>query len=63
MPEGHFLIEILAKLGKILVIRELHVVTARVLFLKVLDLWINSQRVRKNLCAKVTFSRENVLDF
>uniref|UniRef100_A0A2N9EHT2 Uncharacterized protein n=1 Tax=Fagus sylvatica TaxID=28930 RepID=A0A2N9EHT2_FAGSY len=63
MLEGHFLIEIPAKPGKILAIRELHVVAALVLFLKVPDLRINSQRVGKNLCAKVTSSGENVPDF
>ena len=38
MPEGHFPIEIPAKPGKILAIRELHIVAERVLFLKVPDL-------------------------
>ncbi len=40
MPEGHFPIEIPVKLGKILAIRELHVVAERVLLLKVPDLRI-----------------------
>ena len=63
MSKGHFLIEISAKPRKILAIRELHVMATCVLFLKVLDLRINSQRVGKNLCAKVTSSGENVPDF
>jgi hypothetical protein len=60
---GPFSIEIPANLGKILAIRELHVVAARVLFLEVLDLQINSWQVGKNLCTKVTSSGENVPDF
>ncbi len=63
MPEGYFPIENPTKPGKILAIQELHVVAARVLFLKVLDLRINSPRVGKNLCAKVTSPGENVPDF
>ena len=63
MPEGHFLIEIPAKQGKILAIRELNVLAALVLFLKVQDLRINSQWVGKNLYAKVTSPGENVSDF
>jgi hypothetical protein len=59
MSEGYFPIEIPAKPGKILAIRELHVVSERVLFLKVLDLRIKSQRVGKNLCAKATSPGEN----
>jgi hypothetical protein len=54
-----FLIEIPAKPGKILAIRELHVVSECVLFLKVLDLWIKSQRVGMNLSAKATSPGEN----
>jgi hypothetical protein len=38
MPEGHFPIKIPAKPGKILVIRELHVMAEHVLFLKVPNL-------------------------
>ncbi len=41
MLEGYFLIEIPAKPGKILAIRELQAVAARALFLKVLNLRIN----------------------
>ena len=55
-PEGNFSIEIPARLGKILAIRELHVVSECVLFLKVVDLWIKSLWVGKNLCANVTSS-------
>ena len=59
MSDGCFLIEIPAKPRKILEIRELHVVSKHVLFLKVLDLWIKSQRVGKNLSAKATSLGEN----
>ena len=38
--EGNFLIEIPARPGKILAIRELHVMSEHVLSLKVIDLWI-----------------------
>ncbi len=55
-PEGNFPIEIPARPGKILAIRELHVVSERVLFLKVVDLWIKSLWVEKNLYANVTSS-------
>jgi hypothetical protein len=48
-PEGNFPIEILARPGKILAIRELHAVSEHVLFLKVMGLWITFQRVGKNL--------------
>jgi hypothetical protein len=57
--EGCFPIEILTKPGRILTIRELYVVSERVLFLKVPDLRIKSQRVGKNLCAKATSSGVN----
>ncbi len=40
--EGNFLIRIPTKPGRILAIRELHVVSKNVLFLKVMDLRINS---------------------
>jgi hypothetical protein len=59
MSDGCFLIEIPAKPRKILEIRELHVVSKHVLFLKVLDLRINSQQVGKNLRAKATSPGEN----
>jgi hypothetical protein len=41
------------------VIRELHVMSERVFFLKVVDLQIKSQRVRKNLNANATFPGKN----
>uniref|UniRef100_A0A2N9HJ57 Uncharacterized protein n=1 Tax=Fagus sylvatica TaxID=28930 RepID=A0A2N9HJ57_FAGSY len=59
MPKGNFPIEIPVKLGKILAIRELHVMSERVLFLKVLNLQIKSQQVGKNLCVKATSPGEN----
>jgi hypothetical protein len=59
MSKGCFPIEIPAKSGKILAIRELHVMSERVLFIKVPNLRINSQRVGKNLRAKVTSLGEN----
>jgi hypothetical protein len=59
MPKGNFPIEIPVKLGKILAIRELHVMSERVLFLKVPNLQIKSQQVRKNLCVKATSPGEN----
>jgi hypothetical protein len=59
MSKGNFPIEIPVKPGKILAIRELQVVSERVLFLKVLDLQIKSQRVGKNLCTKATSPGEN----
>ena len=58
-PEGNFLIKIPARPGKILVIRELHVMSERVLFLKVVDLRIKSLWVGKNLCANATSREEN----
>jgi hypothetical protein len=42
-PEGNFPIEILARPGKILAIRELHAVSEHVLFLKVMGSWITFQ--------------------
>ena len=54
LPEGNFPIEIPARPEKILTIRELHVVHEYVLFLKVLDLRINSLQVRKTLCTSAT---------
>ena len=41
--EGNFPIEILARPGKILAIRELHAVSEHVLFLKVMGSWITFQ--------------------
>jgi hypothetical protein len=41
------------------VVRELHVVFERVLFLKFVDLRIKSQRDEKNLSAKATSLGEN----
>jgi hypothetical protein len=55
-PEGNFPIEIPARLGKILVIRELHAVSEHVLFLKVMGSRITFQRDGNNLCASVTSS-------
>ena len=55
-PESNFLIEILARPGKILAIRELPVVSEHVLFLMHPSLWITLQRVRKNLYASVASS-------
>uniref|UniRef100_A0A2N9F0U6 Uncharacterized protein n=1 Tax=Fagus sylvatica TaxID=28930 RepID=A0A2N9F0U6_FAGSY len=49
LPEGNFPIKIPARPEKILTIRELHVVHGYVLFLKFLDLRINSLRVGKTL--------------
>jgi hypothetical protein len=54
---GCFPIEILARPGKNSAIRELHVVSEHVLFLKVLDLRIKSQRVEKNLSTRATSPR------
>jgi hypothetical protein len=53
LTESHFPTEISAWPGKILEIRELHVVAECVFFLKVPNLWINSQRAEKTLCTKV----------
>uniref|UniRef100_A0A2N9GXH5 Uncharacterized protein n=1 Tax=Fagus sylvatica TaxID=28930 RepID=A0A2N9GXH5_FAGSY len=55
-PEGNFPIEIPARLGKILVIRELHAVSEHVLFLKVMGSRITFQRDGNNLYASVTSS-------
>ena len=55
-PEDNFPIGIPARPGKILAIRELHAVSEHVLSLKVIDLRITLQRVRKNMCASVTSS-------
>ena len=57
MTEGHFSIEIPAWSGEILEIQELHVIAECVLFLKILNLRINSQWAEKTLCMKV-ISRE-----
>ena len=53
MIETHFPTEITARPGKILEIQELHVVAERVFFLKVSNLWMNSQRAKKTLRGKV----------
>jgi hypothetical protein len=50
---NHYPTEIPARPGKIFEIREFHVVVECVFFLKVLNLWINSQRAKKTLCGKV----------
>ena len=47
MMESHLPTKILARPGKILEIRELHVVAKCVFFLKVLNLWINSKRAKR----------------
>jgi hypothetical protein len=52
--EGRFPIEIPAKPGMILAIRELHIVSECFFFIKVLDLRIKSLWVGKNLFAKAT---------
>ena len=57
--ESHFPTEISTWLGKILEIRELQVVAERVLFLRVSNLRINSQRAEKTLRAKVIPREEN----
>ena len=51
--ESHFPTEISARPGKILEIQELDVVIERVLFLKISNLWINSQLVKNTLHVKV----------
>jgi hypothetical protein len=53
VTDSHFPIEIPARPGKIFEIRELHIVAERVFFLKVSNLWINSQRAKKTLRGKV----------
>ena len=53
VSESHFPTKILSRPGKILEIWELHVVAECVFFLKVSNLRINSQRVKKTLCKKV----------
>jgi hypothetical protein len=62
-PEGNFPIEIPARPGKILAIRELHVVSERVLFLKFMDLQIKLQQVGKNLCASTASSGGETVKF
>ena len=59
LPEGNLPIEIPARPKNILTIRELNVVHEYVLFLKVLDLWINSLQVGKTMYASATSSGEN----
>ena len=59
LPEGNLPIKIPARPKNILTIRELNVVHEYVLFLKVLDLWINSLRVGKTMYASATSSGEN----
>ena len=54
--EDIFPIKIPSRPGKILAIRELHVMSEHVLSLKVIDLWITLQRVGKNLCASAASS-------
>ena len=54
--EGIFPIEIPARQGKILAIRELHAVSEHVLFLTHPSSWIKSQRAGKNLRTSVTSS-------
>ena len=51
MLRGHFLIEIPVRLGKLLTIRELHVVAEVTFFTKVSGLWTKLLRVGRNLCA------------
>jgi hypothetical protein len=53
VTENHFPTEIPAQPGKIFEIREFDVVAKHVFFLKVLNLWINSQRAKKTLRGKV----------
>jgi hypothetical protein len=43
--------------------RELHIVAEVVRFLKVPDLWINSQRVGKSLCAKMVSCGDKCVGF
>ena len=58
-----FPIKILATSGKILAIWEFHVVSERILFLKVPDLQIKLQRAGKNLCAKATLPGGKLWNF
>ena len=53
VTESDFPTEIPAWPRKIFEIREFHIVAERVIFLKVLNLWINSQRAKKTLRGKV----------
>jgi hypothetical protein len=55
--------KILANLEMLLANRHMLVAVELTLFLKVLDLRINLQRVKKNLCTKVASRVENVSDF
>ena len=61
--EDIFPIGIPARPGKILTIREFHVVHVRVLFLTCLGLQINLLWVRKTLCASVATSRGKFRNF
>ena len=54
--EDVFSIKIPTRPGKILAIRELHIVSEHVLSPKVMDLRVTLQRVRKNLCARAASS-------
>jgi hypothetical protein len=53
MSGGHFPIEISARPGKLLTIRELRVVAEVTLFLKVSNLQTKLLRVGKNLCENI----------
>uniref|UniRef100_A0A2N9FVN4 Uncharacterized protein n=1 Tax=Fagus sylvatica TaxID=28930 RepID=A0A2N9FVN4_FAGSY len=58
-----FPIEIPARLGKILAIRELHVVSEHVLFLTHPSLRVTLQRAGKNLCASAASSMGESVKF